>query len=183
MGNLEVRRKVFHLFGILLWLLPLNLFPTPFLYATFFLVLGANYLTVKGFAKEKLRLYYRLVYWLERDKNFSRPSYQALWANFGVFLSFLFFGRGSASVGVVVLGVGDAFASLVGMRWGKRRIMGKSLEGSLAFFLSTFVVLLPFLGVFKAFLIAFVCTFVELLPLEDNLTIPLSASLVYHMLK
>lgn len=181
-GDLETRRKVFHLFALLLWLFPLKFFPTLILYLTFFLVLTVNYLTVKGFGRQRLHFYYKFIYWLEREKNLSRPAYQALWANLGIFLSFLLFGREGALVGVLVLAVGDAFAGFVGRHWGRTKMGDKSLEGSLAFFLSSFVVLLPLTGLFQALVIALVCSLVELLPFEDNFTVPLSASLLYHML-
>ncbi len=87
-------------------------------------------------------------------------------------------------VGVVVLAIGDAFSGLIGLRLGKRKVWGKSVEGSLAFFFSTFVVLAPFIGTWKAFLISFISSLVELFSsrLDDNFTVPLTASLLYKIL-
>ncbi|MFN4319683.1 MAG: diacylglycerol/polyprenol kinase family protein [Aquificaceae bacterium] len=182
--DLEVRRKFFHLFALLLWLLPINLFPRPFTILLFLLVLLLNLLTVMSFWKDKLSFYYKLVYKLERERNYSRPSIQAFWANLGIFLSFLTFGKDASLVGVVVLAVGDAFASIVGMRYGKRRIGNKSLEGALAFFLSVFFVLSPFIGLWQAFAVALLSSAAELLPLklDDNFTVPLTAALVYKII-
>ncbi|RME13215.1 MAG: phosphatidate cytidylyltransferase, partial [Aquificota bacterium] len=153
--DLETRRKVFHLFALLLWLVPLGFFPAWLSFLLFLGVLGVNLLTVMKAWKDRFRLYYQLVYRLEREKNLSKPGIQALWANLGIFLVFILFGREPAIVSVVVLAVGDAFASIVGIRYGRRRIGERSLEGTLAFFLSSFLVLLPFVEMWKALVVSF----------------------------
>ncbi|MCS6997983.1 MAG: phosphatidate cytidylyltransferase [Aquificaceae bacterium] len=183
-GELETRRKMFHLIALLLWLLPLYLFPLWLVFLLFTLVLLLNFLTLLKVGNHRLSFYYRLVYGLERERNYSRPGIQALWANLGIFMSLLLFGREPAMVAVVVLAVGDAFASIVGINYGRRRIGDRSLEGTSAFFLSTFFVLLPFLGFWKAFLVCFFSALVELAPLklDDNFTVPLTAGLLYHLL-
>jgi dolichol kinase len=102
--NIELRRKLFHIFSILLWLLPLFLLPKPLLLLLCLLVI----------------LYF-----------------------------------------------------------GKTKIGNKSLEGALAFFVSTSLVLFPFLGP-KAFLVALAGTLVELFSkrVDDNFLLPLVGSLV-----
>jgi dolichol kinase len=96
-------------------------------------------------------------------------------------------------VGALILGLGDPAASLVGKRWGRRKLIGeKSLAGSLAFFVvgtiaaTTLLVLVrPALGlgaVAIAAAAALAGALVELLPVEDNLTIPLVAGLVAALL-
>jgi dolichol kinase len=97
----------------------------------------------------------------------------------GVFLSFLFFPKECSTVGVVITAVGDGFAGMVGYHFGKTKIGNKSLEGALAFFVSTSLVLFPFLGP-KAFLVALAGTLVELFSkrVDDNFLLPLVGSLV-----
>ena len=184
--DLEVRRKIFHLLAILLWLLPLYFFPTWLTVLLFFLVLLINLLTVLKAGEKSLKLYYKMVYSLEREKNYKRPGIQALWANVGICLSFLFFGKYPAMVSVVVLAVGDALASIVGIKYGRRKIWGtnRSLEGTTAFFLFSFLVLLPFLGFVKALIVSFSSALVEALPLklDDNFTVPVVAGLVYYLM-
>lgn len=143
-----------------------------------------NLLTVLKVGRKKLYFYYRLVYSLEREKNHSKPGIQAFWANLGVFLSFLLFGKESATVAVVVLAVGDAFASIVGMKYGKRKMGNRSAEGTLAFFLSTFLVLSLFIDLWKALIVSLSSALVEALPirLDDNFTVPLTGGLVYSVL-
>ncbi|RMH80517.1 MAG: phosphatidate cytidylyltransferase [Acidobacteria bacterium] len=181
MGDLEVRRKLFHMLAISLWLVPLRFFNGSLLYITFLMVLILNYMTVLGVGKDMFKLYYRMVYFLERERNYQKPSIQALWANLGIFLSFLLFGRECAMVSTLVLAVGDAFASIVGMRYGRKRIWeNRTLEGSVAFFFSSFLVILPLIGFWKALLIAFASALSEVVPvrLDDNLIVPLVSALV-----
>jgi len=90
-----------------------------------------------------------------------------------------------------ILIVSDSFAALIGRKFGKHRFMGKSFEGSSAFFLSALVVVavapkisyLPaeyFIGIVAAVLGAVV----EAMPsiIDDNLTIPISISLAMWLL-
>ncbi len=182
--DLETRRKVFHLFALLLWLIPLGFFPRGLSLFVFLIVIAINLAIVLKLWEDRLGFYYRLIYSLEREKNFSKPGIQALWANLGIFSVFLLFGKEPAIVSVVVLAVGDAFASMVGMRYGRTRMGSKSLEGSIAFFLSTFLVLLSFLGLWKAFLICIFSAVVEALPIsvDDNFSVPLTAGFIYWIM-
>jgi len=78
--------------------------------------------------------------------------------------------------------IGDTFAALVGMTWGKRKFKGtnKSLEGSLGCFVSTFIFGLFFLDKPVLALVgALTATLAELvnIPLDDNLKIPILSGL------
>lgn len=182
--DLETRRKFFHLFALLLWLFPLSLFPFWTNLFLFLCVIGVNLATVFKLGENKLKYLYWLVYRLERSRNYSKPGIQALWANIGIFSVYLLFGKEPAMVSVAVLAVGDAFASLVGIRYGRKRIGNRSLEGSLAFFLASFLVLFPFIGFGKAFLVSLLAAIFEAIPLgvDDNFVVPIVAGLVYYVL-
>ena len=98
-------------------------------------------------------------------------------------LSIWLFPKPIAIAVLLILSVSDSAASLIGLRYGRRRFLGKSLAGSFAFFVTALVILWIALpeshGV--AFTAAIVATFAEALPvprfsrleLNDNLTIPL----------
>ncbi len=99
----------------------------------------------------------------------------------GDLLAVLLFPRRIAIAAMLYLSICDAVASLVGRRFGRVRFAGKSLEGSVAFFITATLIgrlLLP--GELAAVLVgATVATLVEALParigplrLDDNLLIP-----------
>ena len=81
-----------------------------------------------------------------------------------------------ALAGILVTGVADAAAAVVGRRWGRHRIPGgKSLEGSAVLFIAALVVMLPLLGPLTALLVASAATVVEAptLRVDDNLYLPM----------
>ncbi len=97
------------------------------------------------------------------------------------FLVFLFFGRDVAVTALFFAAVGDAAAATIGERFGRTRLGNKSLEGTLAFFVSTLAVggicLLAGLQLSWVAVVvgALVAALVELtpLPIDDNLTVPI----------
>jgi dolichol kinase len=109
---------------------------------------------------------------------------------FGALLAVILFPKPVTIASLYILIISDAMAAIVGTGWGKTRIFAKSLEGSIAFFVSgTIVVLLamqdkPLWGesamqghLFWGVLAVAGATLAELFPtgLDDNLTIPLVA--------
>lgn len=91
------------------------------------------------------------------------------------------FEKGIAVVALGFLIVGDTVAALVGRRWGRIRILDKSLEGSLSCFVACLLVgwVYPGNDVSWTMIVvgAFTATLFELLPipLDDNLRMSLSA--------
>ncbi len=105
---------------------------------------------------------------------------------FGSLLTVIFFAKGIAIAALLFLIFGDALSALVGVKWGRVKIGQKSLEGSLAFFVSCLfiAVILKYtylgLDIRVSFWGALVATLVELapFPVNDNLSIPLCAALM-----
>lgn len=81
---------------------------------------------------------------------------------------------------IVFLTFGDIFAKFIGLEFGRVKIFGKTLEGSVGFFISSLAVgwlwsqVIPF-SINLLFLGALAATFTELLPIgiSDNFAIPL----------
>jgi len=97
--------------------------------------------------------------------------------------AFAVFQRDIAVLSLSFLAVGDATASIVGTRIGKRRLLGKTLEGDLACILSCLAVgsvfywyglPVPFTVVLTGALVAGISEALPL-PVNDNLTMPLLA--------
>ncbi|MBJ00821.1 MAG: hypothetical protein CME67_06265 [Halobacteriovoraceae bacterium] len=105
---------------------------------------------------------------------------------FAVLLTIITFPKPLALIAIYTLAIADPLSAVIGIRFGKRRIVEhKSLEGSAAFFLSTFLISLgifsltlgsaSFLAISISFFLALLASVFEMLPLklDDNLTIPL----------
>lgn len=94
----------------------------------------------------------------------------------------------------LILTISDSCAAIIGRKWGKHRFLGKSLEGSLAFWVSA-IVSVSILGIIDGqdrdyFIIALIAssiaTIVEavsgVMKIDDNFSIPISYSLAFTML-
>jgi diacylglycerol kinase (CTP) len=105
---------------------------------------------------------------------------------FAVLLTIITFPKPIALIAIYMLAFSDPLSAIIGIRFGKRRIVPhKSLEGSAAFFISSFIICLFVLGLYTgglsgvvmliSLLVAFTTSAFEMLPLriDDNLTIPL----------
>ena len=84
---------------------------------------------------------------------------------------------------IIALTFQDAFSTLVGLHWGKTRLMErKSLEGALGGLVVCFVALSFIFSIPIAFAVSLVASLVELLPLNDAISIPLASGLILHLL-
>ncbi len=104
----------------------------------------------------------------------------------GVLLTLLTFPKIVSLVAIYTLALGDPLSAIIGIKFGKHKIAGnKSLEGSAAFFIASFTVILTvFYGLYglegsyialMALIVSLIITGFELIPIriDDNLTIPL----------
>lgn len=110
-------------------------------------------------------------------------------------LTILMYRQETAIAALIFLSTGDSMAALIGMRWGRIRLVcGRTLEGSLAAFTSclfasvVLLVLTPFFGwrltPFALIVGSAVATIAELvdLPLDDNFRIPVLAGLAMELI-
>ena len=101
---------------------------------------------------------------------------------FSTILTILLFPKPIAVSSLLILILADTAAALVGKGIGRVRIFGKTLEGSMAFFLTALLIvwIYPTLNRFSGSVAALGATLIELLPirLNDNLTIPLTAGAI-----
>lgn len=113
------------------------------------------------------------------QKRLNGATYVLIAATVAIFV----FPKMIAVTGFLILIISDLTAALVGKRFGRHRFLGKSVEGSAAFFLSALLVVLLTPKVnyiageyFIGAVAAAVGTIVEALPIQidDNLSIPMS---------
>jgi dolichol kinase len=103
------------------------------------------------------------------DRKEGIPFLGAFWFYFALGLAFLIFPLEVATASGLILSVGDSLSTLVGLKYGKHKIIGrKSLEGSVVFFISSFLVTAIFLGSLVAFLGSISATFLELVPESEK---------------
>ena len=104
----------------------------------------------------------------------------------GSFLVTVIFEPWIAIASIAVLALSDSISTLVGYYFGKHKLFinrKKSWEGSLAFFVMGFVVLLFFVDPFKALIVGLLVTVVEMLPkISDNISVPLSTAILLSLM-
>ena len=122
------------------------------------------------------------------DRYFSsitRPSEQfelsgAFWCFMGILLTIQIFPKEIAIPSIFILSLSDSVAALVGIKFGKTKILSKTLEGSIAFLTATIVIIniLSGLSFLYTVLISILLTITELISsriYNDNIIIPLAS--------
>jgi len=115
----------------------------------------------------------------EKKKNLNGATYVLLSATLGV----LIFPKVIFITAFSMLIIGDTMAALIGRKYGKHKFMAKSFEGTLAFFVSSCIVVFftPKIGYFsEEFVIGFIVAFIGAITenisfryIDDNLSIPI----------
>jgi dolichol kinase len=110
----------------------------------------------------------------------------ATWITLSALMLVLFFPKTIAVAAFAMVSISDTIAALVGKKYGKHRFGDKSIEGSLAFFISAIIIvsLIPGLFLPAGIMIAVAGTIAEALELkiggfriDDNLSVPLSGAI------
>ena len=139
--------------------------------------------TVRLTLPEVNRLFLRFFNPLLRGEEERKPTGTAYFLG-GILLSILLFDRNIALLSITILTVGDPAGSAVGKRWGSYRIRGKSIEGSIAFLITSAVTGLLLKSLWPELPAEVIVTgaatgaLTELISsrVNDNLLIPLAAS-------
>lgn len=185
----ELRRKSLHMLTILYPIL-YNVLPYRVV------VICCASLIILDVIFETLRLLYPsvnnfLLSFLEgtyREKERENIS-TLIWTFSGAFITILVFSENKnvVTLSLLYLVFGDSVAAITGVIFGSIRLgsRGKSLEGSLAFFLVAFICGVMFFEWWIALISAMVATAIEFLPLpvDDNFILPIiSAGLLTALL-
>lgn len=187
--DFHIARKLWHILGVgmIIWLY-LSL---PFEKA---LALGC-FVTTGVLLFDSLRLYWpNFNSWLQRvfflimregeKKKLTGMSFMTL----GALLISILFPKEIVVLSLLFLGIGDPVASSIGIRFGKNKIGSKSLEGTLAAFITCTLISLIYLPIYGNFghriwlavplagLWGALSELVQVKYLDDNFTLPLFSS-------
>lgn len=185
----DIYRKVFHL-GNMIFPLGYWFFistKTEMIIITGSLLLLSVIIDVFRLKNDRLHQFFRrwLHVMMKTDEVEGRFT-GATWVMTGVFLTVILFQKEVAIPAMLFLSVGDSVAAIVGLKYGRIHIGKKTLEGSLAGFVSclTVVVFYTDVSFFIRIMGAVTAMLVELfpIPIDDNVRIPvLSGAVMYGL--
>ena len=176
----SIARKVFHFSGAsipLCYLLAGK--TTTLIFAVVLFVLSAifEFLRIRGSLDISLVRKYMQV----KDSESRKPTGSFFYL-LAAPITILLFQETVAIASLFIVAIADPLCSLAGMKWGKTKMLGKSLEGSSVFFVVSLLILSVFtFPVHVRLITSFVATLTELLTpkwLDDNLTIPLVTAII-----
>lgn len=192
----EVVRKLIHLFSlsipVIYYFIPssTSIIILASLTAFAFLVDGGRFIS-KSFAN----LFYKIFGFLlrkheldEKRRNLTGATYVLLSA----LICALIFPKVIFVTAFTILIISDTMAALIGRKFGKRKFLRKSLEGTLSFFISASIVILispKVAGLPMEFVIGFFAALVGAIVenisygfADDNLSVPISVGLTMWLL-
>lgn len=207
MEKLEISRQLIHLCGFL-FVIVAQFTGGPFVGFYAFLVAIVLFLYSEIIVRQQRRFHtiFDRMESAVRDtltkferKDVQRPFTGAIWFFFSFGIIFYFFPMqpvNIASVLGLILSLGDSLSTLIGLKFGRHKIIGsKTWEGSLSFLIIAFLVSLIFLNPIMALITAIISMIVELLPetgslvkykrrglIDDNILIPIITGLLLLVL-
>ena len=177
----EIYRKLIHLGAIVIpvgyyicgWKASIIVLSTAFVISAIF-----DYLRILG--NEKSRNFVtRNFGTLIRAKE-KRSPIGATFILAGSILTIILFDKPIAIAAITFIIVGDTAGAIIGRLWGMVRFRGKSLEGSISFFLACalFAIVIPGIPFWVKIGGAFIATVVEAITLhiDDNLIVPVTSA-------
>ncbi len=181
----EIRRQFIHLFFgsiIILLVALLGRFNALLLSSIlFFSGLLTSYLIKKGI---KIPLINLIIPTVERQHEIRMPGYGALLFLLGLILLLFFFPNEKIVIGALIVAVyGDAFSTIVGVTVGRTKTISPyTLEGTIGGIVASFFLLVPLFPAHIAFITAFIGMLAEIMPINDNLSIPIISAIVLTLL-
>ena len=189
---IEIRRQVFHL---ILGLVIVSLYLIGVLtQGTLLIIFFIGLITSLLSNKYKIPVIYWFLKKFEREKDLKEnPGKGVLTFIGGSLLALVFFEENIALAAIMILAVGDSISHIVGKHFGKRKYLinsPKYLEGTVAGIFFASIAASFFVGSKLAFIGSAAAMILESIELkigktiiDDNLTVPLVAGLVMHLLQ
>ncbi|GEM_PF-593473 len=118
------------------------------------------------------------------ERKHASPGGGLITACIGGFISLALFGAFAAFVSILLLAYVDSFSTVIGKSYGRTKLLGKkTLEGFVGGMIAGFFIASIFLPGHIAAVAAFVAAVVELLPGDDNISIPPVVGFVLSYIK
>ena len=185
--KVEIYRKIVHLSSSLIAFSILILDSSvyiPLLFGLTILMLSIDFLRIKIETVSKYYYKFFAIFTRESEK---KQITGASFVFIGSLIVAFLFDKQIAFIGLLVMSVSDSSAAIIGILFGKTKLFSKSLEGSLAFFITTFSMLFLFgFNVFENFIISLIATCTELFSTykyNDNVLIPLVTCTAIYIFK
>ncbi|RTK93355.1 MAG: hypothetical protein EKK61_01420 [Rickettsiales bacterium] len=194
--DFEIQRKIFHLYSLIFPVAYIFISKSTMCIALTIITAIALYLDISRHYNPKIKTLVANFFgrFLREEENngqfaFSGASYMAC----GFLLTCLLFNKGLAINSWFILIISDCFAAIVGLKYGSPLFNGKTLAGSISFFVSAvFISILTYfvIGYRTTFIIiivsSFVVTIIEFfskeIKINDNFSIPVSYALITTIL-
>lgn len=182
--KIEIRRKIVHL-STLIIPITYSLTSSRELILKILIPFFIIYLTIDILRRVNLRIasIFRKYFYgkVLRDKE-AISLMGSTYFLFSTILTIILYPKDIAIVSILFLTISDTIAAWVGKLLGGIKIFEKTVEGSVAFFITSILIILiyPDINLFQGILGAFGATVIEVLPLkiDDNLTIPIGSGAI-----
>ena len=103
----------------------------------------------------------------------------------GITLTIFFFDTSVAIPSILIMSLSDSASAIIGRKYSYTRIYSKTLEGSIAFFFITLLILLLFdFNIFISLFIGLILTSIEFFDkylIDDNLSLPIASALLMQI--
>jgi len=181
----ELRRQFLHYFFGCIIIILLGLIGTKNFLILNIIILAAGYflsLKIKqGFNSKIIK---KFLDYAGRNKEKELPGKGAITFFMGTLIAtILFYNNLFIAIGAIIpLVFGDSFSTVFGKLIGKIRIQDKTLEGTIAGILVSFIYLSFLFPVSTALIAATTGLLMEYLPVEDNYTIPIATGIALMLL-
>ncbi len=181
----ELLRKAIHFANIWIPLSYVYIFTTKESFITFFMVISIISVIIE-LSRVRLpfmkNLFNRWFNFMLKDHELKGRLTGASWTFIGAVIVGVLFSKDVAIISLLFLHVGDPMAAIIGLKFGKTKAFGKTLEGTSAGVIACIIVALPFtsIPIYSRILAASWAMLMELLPwrIDDNVIIPLSGALM-----
>tara|TARA_Y100001968_G_scaffold333847_1_gene400137 strand:+ start:4314 stop:4895 length:582 start_codon:yes stop_codon:yes gene_type:complete len=117
----------------------------------------------------------------EKRGNLTGASYVFL----GILITIFFFDQKIAIPAILIMSLSDSSSAIIGRKYNYTRIKLKTLEGSIAFFFTTLMILFFFnIDLLYSIIISFILVFIEYFDrffIDDNLSLPIFSAILIQL--